>query len=96
MHPHLYDHIEQLLTDGKPVTVREILGWIDFREHMIATNEELAWALTALHQAGRCERVLEGYVARSEGLTNEPFRVPTAEEYEAAVQEYKGRPTQAE
>lgn len=89
MHPHLYDHIEQILTDGNPVTVREIIGWVDFREHMIATYEEIAGALTALHEAGRAERQLEGYVSPKEGSISEPFRVPTREEYEAAVSDYQ-------
>jgi len=89
MHPPLYDHIEQILTDGDPVTVRAIVGWVDFREHMIPTYEEIAGALTALHEAGRAVRVLGGYVSPSEGTINEPFRVPTPEEYVEGVREYQ-------
>jgi hypothetical protein len=92
MYPRLYERIQELLGEGNPViSVRDMIGWVDFREHMIATYGELAEALRLLHQAGRVARVLEGYADPETQDVTEPLRVPTLEEYEEAVAEYLGK-----
>jgi hypothetical protein len=90
-YPRLYERIQELLGEGgSVVSLRDMIGWIDFREHMIATYGEIAEALRLLHEAGRVARVLEGYADPETQDGVEPFRVPTAEEYEEAVAEYLG------
>jgi hypothetical protein len=92
MHARLYERIQELLGEGSPViSVRDMIGWVDFREHMIATYGELAEALRLLHQAGRVARVLEGYADPETQDVTEPFRLPTPEEYQEAVSAYLGR-----
>jgi hypothetical protein len=84
----LYELVQELLGTSV-VSIRDMIGWIDFREHVVVTYDELADALTKLHEAGYVERVLTGYVAPETEDVTEPFRVPTPQEYEDAVAEYR-------
>lgn len=74
---------------GRGATLREIIGYVDYRNHAIMTYDELTDVLSQLATAHSLERrgqlLVIGQSVRPTGLNSPLF---TAEEFRAAVNEY--------
>jgi hypothetical protein len=88
MYPHLYERIDELLASGAPVAVADMVGWVDFREKIVMTYEELSDALGKLRAARRIELTDAGYQDSAAPGPFAEFRLPTRDEYEKVIGEY--------
>ncbi|HEX8903516.1 MAG TPA: hypothetical protein VF771_01600 [Longimicrobiaceae bacterium] len=91
----LYADVEWCLrgtSAEQPLALDGLVSCIDYRQHLVATHDEVAAALRRLRAEGRVAGTARGYfVVAADGGEPPPFAPPAEAEHDAAVAKYQER-----